>query len=424
MRLSQLFTKTTKSVPANETAKNAQLLIQAGFIHKEMAGVYAFLPLGLRILENIKRVVREEMNAVDGQELIMTNLQPRNNWEVTGRWEDAAVDIWFKTKLKDDTEIGLAWSHEEPIVNMMKQHITSYKDFPISVYQFQVKLRNELRSKSGIMRGREFIMKDMYSMSRNSTEHDEYYNKVIMAYNRVYERLGIGKDTYVTFASGGAFTKFSHEFQTVCEAGEDVIYLHKAKDIAVNEEVMTDENLTELGIERKDMVKLKSSEVGNIFNFGTDKSEHMNFTFTDENGEKQLVHLGSYGIGISRVMGVIAEKFCDERGLVWPENIAPAQVYLARLGEEKTVVQAADDLYKGLTEAGIAVLYDDRDVRPGEKFADADLIGIPYRVVVSAKTCQAGKFELKSRTEKESQLVDPKELIGIIQPAYRKKPTI
>ena len=411
MRISELFTKTRKEAPADEVSKNAQLLIRAGFIHKEMAGVYTFLPLGLRVLENIKKIVREEMNAVDGQELIMTNLQSRDKWELTGRWDDKVVDVWFKTKLKDNSEIGLAWSHEEPIIEMLKQHVTSYNDLPISVYQFQTKLRNELRSKSGIMRGREFVMNDMYSINTNAKDHDNYYNSALEAYKKVYDRLGIGNDTYVTFASGGAFTEFSHEFQTICAAGEDKIYLHKGKNIAINEEVMNEKNLQKLGLKRSELEEVKSSEVGNIFNFGTDKSQKMDFTFTDEKGQKQFPYLGSYGIGITRVMGVIAEKFSDEKGLVWPANIAPALVYLARLGEEKEVVKSADELYKHLTELGVSVLYDDRDERAGAKFADADLMGIPYRVVVSQKTVDSGNFEIKSRTGKDSQLLSEKDLI-------------
>ena len=225
MRVSKIFTKTSKTAPADEVAKNAQLLIRAGFVYKEMAGVYAYLPLGLRVVEKIKQIVREEMNAIDSNELIMTGLQRKDVWERTGRWDDEVVDIWFKTKLKDDTELGLGWSHEEPIVEMMKQYVQSYKDLPVSLYQFQTKLRNELRAKSGIMRGREFVMKDMYSFHATKEDLDAYYEKAIEAYKRVYDRLGIGDDTYVTFAAGGAFTQFSHEFQTVCEAGEDICYI-------------------------------------------------------------------------------------------------------------------------------------------------------------------------------------------------------
>lgn len=411
MRLTQLFTKTTKSVPADETARNAQLLIQAGYIHKEMAGVYAYLPLGLKVIENIKQIVREEMNAIQGQELIMTNLQPREVWETTGRWDDKVVDIWFKTALKDGTETGLAWSHEEAIVDVMKQYVSSYKDMPISVYQFQTKLRNELRAKSGIMRGREFIMKDMYSLAVDSEMHDKYYNSVIDAYKKVYERLGIGEDTYVTYASGGAFTKFSHEFQTVCEAGEDVIYVHKAKNIAINEEVLDEESLAKLGIKRDELKEVKSSEVGNIFNFGTEKSEQMDFYFTNSKGERLPVHLGSYGIGITRVMGVIAEKLSDEKGLVWPAAIAPAKIYLARLGDSELTIKNANELYDRLTQSGVQVLYDDRDVRAGEKFADADLLGIPYRIVISDKTSTQESFEFKARTQSDSEQVNAQEII-------------
>lgn len=417
MRLSHLFTKTAKNVPADETAKNAQLLIQAGYIYKVMAGVYAYTPLGLRVVENIKQIVREEMNAVRGQELIMTNLQRRETWETTKRWDDKVVDVWFKTKLKDDTEVGLAWSHEEAIIEMMRQYVSSYKDLPISVYQFQTKLRNELRAKSGIMRGREFVMKDMYSLCVDSTQHDAYYDSVIEAYKKVYDRLGLGADTYVTFASGGAFTKFSHEFQTICEAGEDVIYVHREKNIAINQEVIDEEDtLNQLGVARSDLEEVKASEVGNIFNFGTEKSEQMDFGFTNKAGQRQYVHLGSYGIGITRVMGVIAEKFADDKGLVWPENVAPAKIYLARLGDGAEVVKQADELYDRLTAAGVGVLYDDRDARPGEKFADADLLGIPYRVVISDKTHVNNTYECKTRQVAEVKQValgDLLETLGV-----------
>ncbi len=397
MKVSQLFTKTRKEAPADETALNAQLLIRAGFVYKVMAGVYAYTPLGLRVLEKIKRIVREEMNAVGSQELIMTNLQPKETWETTTRWSDDVVDVWFKTKLKDETEIGLAWSHEEAIMEMMKSYIESYKDLPVSVYQFQTKLRNELRAKSGIMRGREFVMKDMYSLHASAEELDAYYDKVIDAYKRIYDRLGIGQDTYVTFASGGAFTKFSHEFQTICEAGEDVVYLHRGKNIAVNEEVLEDA-VKELDINKDELEKMKSAEVGNIFNFGSDKSEQMSIYVTGPDGKQEPMYLASYGIGVTRVMGVIVEKFADERGIVWPENVAPFKVYLVRLGDGEEVAKQANELYKNLRDKGVEVLYDDRDARAGEKFADADLLGIPHRIVVSEKMLAKDKFEYKART--------------------------
>lgn len=396
MRLSQNFTKTSKTAPADEVAKNAQLLIRAGFVYKVMAGVYAYTPLGLRVLENIKQIVREEMNSVGGQELIMSSLQKKETWEETGRWDDEVVDVWFKSKLKDDTEVGFGWSHEEAIIEMMKQYLESYKDLPINVYQFQTKLRNELRAKSGIMRGREFVMKDMYSCSIDAEQHDKFYADTTDAYNRVFDRLGIGNDTYVTFASGGAFTQFSHEFQTICDAGEDIIYVHREKNIAVNEEVLDDKTLADLGIKREELEKVKSAEVGNIFNFGTQKSEDTNFTFTNAEGKKQFVYLGSYGIGITRLMGVVVEKFADDKGLVWPENIAPAKVYLVRIGGE-AAIKHADELYEELMAKGVEVIYDDRDERPGAKFADSELMGIPHRVTVSDRLLETNEYEYTSR---------------------------
>jgi prolyl-tRNA synthetase len=409
MKMSQLFTKTRRNAPSEETAKNAQLLIRAGFVYKMMAGVYAYTPLGLRVLEKIKQIVREEMNAVGGQELIMTNLQPKEIWEETTRWDDKVVDVWFKTKLQDGTELGLAWSHEEAIMEMMRGYVESYKDLPVSVYQFQTKLRNELRAKSGIMRGREFVMKDMYSLHATAEDLDEYYAKVGEAYKKVYDRLGIGDETYMTFASGGAFTKFSHEFQTVCESGEDVLYLHREKKIAVNEEVL-EAAVMEFGLKKEELEKVKSAEVGNIFNFGTDKSEAMNVKYTGADGAEHPIFLASYGIGVTRVMGVIVEMMADERGMVWPENIAPYRVHLVRLGDDEKVVKAADELYADLEKAGVEVLYDDRDESAGAKFADADLMGLPVRLTVSRKTVEQGSAEWKRRTSEKVELVKLEEV--------------
>lgn len=411
MKQSQLFTKTRKEAPADEVAKNAQLLIRAGFIHKEMAGVYAYLPLGLRVVEKIKQIVREEMNKINSSELIMTSLQRKEVWEKTSRWSDEVVDIWFKTALKDGNELGLGWSHEEPIVEMMKQYIHSYRDLPVSVYQFQTKLRNELRAKSGVMRGREFVMKDMYSFHNSKEDLDNYYQESIEAYKRVYNRLGIGVDTYVTFASGGAFTQFSHEFQTICDAGEDVIYLHRGKNIAVNEEVI-DEAIKEFGITREELEKVKTAEVGNIFNFGSQKTDDMELKITTQDGKQSSVYLGSYGIGITRVVGVIVEKFADEKGIVWPESVTPFAVHMVQIGNTN---DQAKVLYEKLTEQGIEVLWDDRDISAGAKFADADLIGIPHRIVISEKSLEQGGLEYKKRTESESKIITELELLEILK---------
>lgn len=412
MRLSKNFTRTTKQAPADEMARNAQLLIRAGFVFKTMAGVYSYTPLGLRVLENIKQIVREEMNAIGSQELIMSTLQRKELWQETGRWSDELVDVWFKSTLQDGTDVGFGWTHEEPIVELLRSYLKSYKDLPISVYQFQNKLRNELRAKSGIMRGREFIMKDMYSVHAAKEDLDAYYDQVIEAYKLCYDRFGIGNDTYVTFASGGAFTKFSHEFQTICEAGEDYVYLHRGRNIAVNEEVL-DDAVKELGIKRNELEKVKTAEVGNIFNFGTQKSEEMDLVFTGSDGVQHYAYMGSYGIGITRVMGVIVEKFADEKGLIWPENIAPARVYLVQIGEKSRA--AADELYETLGTQGVEVLYDDRDERPGVKFADAELMGIPLRVTVSDRLLDGKEWEVVARASGERQLLTTDELLATLE---------
>ena len=411
MRLSKNFTRTIKQAPADEVARNAQLLIRAGYVHKTMAGVYSYLPLGLKVVENIKQIVREEMNKIDSQELVMSTLQRKETWQETGRWSDELVDVWFKSHLQDGTEVGFGWTHEEPIVDLLRNYLKSYKDLPISVYQFQNKLRNELRAKSGIMRGREFVMKDMYSVHASKEDLDNYYNAAIEAYKRCYDRFGIGDETYVTFASGGAFTKFSHEFQTICDAGEDYIYLHRGKNIAVNEEVL-DEAVKELGIDRSELERVKTAEVGNIFNFGTQKSEEMRLVFTDADGVEQYAYMGSYGIGITRVMGVIVEKFADDKGLVWPENIAPAKVYLVQIGSQSRAT--ADELYQKLQSAGIETIYDDRDERPGVKFADAELLGIPYRVTVSDRLLDDDKWEVSTRQTGEQRLLTADELLATL----------
>jgi len=412
MRVSKLFTKTSKTAPSDEVAKNAQLLIRAGFINKQMAGVYAFMPLGLRVLEKIKQIVREEMNAIGGQEVMMTTLQPKELWEKTDRWDDAKVDNWFKTKLANGTELGVGLTHEEPIVNSVGSYLNSYKDMPFSIYQIQSKFRNELRAKSGIMRCREFLMKDMYTFSRNQSEHEQEYEKVVAAYGRVYDRLGLGNITYRTYADGGIFTpRFSDEFQTLTDAGEDTIYVDEEKKIAINEEILTDENLAKLGLDREKLVQKKGVEVGNTFHLESKYTDALNLFYTDEHGEKQSIIMGCYGIGVSRIMGAIAEVFADEKGLVWPENIAPYKVYLVSIGSDDTI-KHTDELYDELILKGAEVLYDDRDVRPGQKFADAELIGIPYRVTVSDRLMADNMYELVMRQSGEKMLLTRDQLLA------------
>lgn len=413
MKISKLFTKTTKNAPADETSKNAKLLIQAGFIHKEMAGVYSFLPLGLRVLKNIENIIREEMNAVGGQEVEMTALQIRERYEASGRWSDEVVDNWFKTKLANGSEIGLGFSHEENLTPIMLDHVKSYRDLPVAAYQIQTKFRNELRSKSGIMRGREFLMKDMYTYSIDEKQHDEYYERIKQAYIKIYHKLGIGDSTFTTFASGGSFAQFSHEFQTLSDAGEDTIYLDRKTGIAVNKEVYTDDVVKQLGLTKSELEEVKGIEVGNIFSLGTKFTKPFNLTVDDETGKTVTPIMGCYGIGVSRVMGTIAEILSDDKGLVWPENIAPAKVYLIALGGSDVIAET-DKIYDMLSKKGISVIYDDRETSAGEKFGDADLMGIPYRLVVSSKNIESGKYELKKRTESDLKMLDIDDILEVL----------
>lgn len=415
MRRTQLFVKTRRDAPSDETARNAQLLIKAGYVHKEMAGVYTFLPSGLRVLNNIANIVREEMDAIGGQEILMPALQIKERYETTGRWDDKVVDDWFKTKLVNGTELGLGFSHEENLSPLLKNFVNSYRDLPIAPYQIQTKFRNELRSKSGLMRGREFLMKDMYSYAISEEEHKAFYEKAKLAYRKIFDRLGIGDKTFITTASGGSFSKYSHEFQTLSEAGEDTIYLDRKKKVAINKEVFSDEVIKDLGLVREELEKVKAIEVGNIFNLGTKFSEPFGLKVVDEHGKSVNLIMGCYGIGISRAMGTIAELLSDDKGLVWPEAIAPFDVYIASLGDDQATMEAADKAYNQLTGAKVKVLYDDRpDASAGEKFADADLMGVPLRLVISQKSLREGSAELKERTSDKTQLIKLDKLVETI----------
>ena len=419
MRQSKLFTKTRKEAPSDEVSKNAQLLIRAGFINKEMAGVYDYLPLGLRVVKKIENIIREEMNAIGGQELFMSALQRKELWERSGRWSDEVVDSWFKTNLKSDAdvdgnrgkEIGLAFTHEEPISNMLEQFVSSYKELPFSVYQFQTKFRNEKRAKSGVMRTREFIMKDLYSFSRDEKQHLEFYESAKKAYQNVFKRAGIGHITYLTFASGGVFSEFSHEFQTITSAGEDIIYVDENKGIAINKEVYTDDIIQNLGLSKEKLVEKKAVEVGNIFTLGT-KFSDPHLVFQDETGKKTPVFMGSYGIGPGRVMGTVVEVLSDDKGIIWPESIAPFSIHLLSLGEDEAVKKEADKIYETLVKNNIEVLFDDRaGLSAGEKFADADLLGMPWRAVVSGRSIKEEGIELKKRTEEKGEIVSLEQLL-------------
>ncbi len=414
MKQSLLFTKTQRESPSDEVSLNAELLIKAGYVYKEMSGVYSFLPLGLRVLKKIEGIIREEMNRIGGTEMKTSIFQSKDVWDKTGRWDDSVVDIWFKTKLKNGGDLGLSFTNEEAYANILKQHINSYKDLPAYPYDFKEIFRNEARSKSGILRGREFFWKALYSFSKDEEEHNIFYEKAKEAYKNIFKRVGIGHLTYLTFASGGTFSKYSHEFQTLTGAGEDTIYLDENRGLAINKEIYDDEELKFLGLKKEDLIEKKSIEVGNIFSLGTKFTEPFNLTYKDKDGREKLVIMGSYGIGLGRLMGTVVEVLSDDRGIIWPESIAPFKIHLLSLGKDEKVLQEAENLYKELTQKGIEVLYDDReDVSAGEKFADSDLMGIPFRVIISNRTVTEGGYELKKRTEEKERIVKREELFKL-----------
>ena len=413
MRQSQLFTKTRREAPKDEEAKNAQLLIRGGFISKEMAGVYDYLPLGLRVLKKIENIIRGEMNVIGGQEILMSTLQRKELWDKTNRWNDEIIDVWFKTNLKNAGELGLAPTHEEPVTNMVEQFIPSYRDLPFSIYQFQNKFRNEIRARSGIIRTREFVMKDLYSFHVDQNSLDEFYEKVSEAYDNIFKKVGLGEITYKTFASGGVFSKYSHEFQTVSDSGEDVIYVDEDKKIAINKEVYDDEIIKELQLDKDTLVEKKSIEVGNIFKLGTKFSDPLLCKFKNASGEEKPVVMGCYGIGPGRVMGTIVEVYSDDKGIVWPKEVAPFDIHLVRLGENEEVREKAEEIYKNLSEKW-EVLFDDREARAGEKFADADLIGIPTQIIISERNLEKGIVEVKNRTNGEVKEVKIEEFDSVV----------
>lgn len=412
MRQSQLFTKTKREAPKDEVSKNAELLIRAGYIFKEMAGVYTILPLGIRVVDKVTAIIREEMNAVGGLEMRTSALQTKETWEKTNRWSDDVVDNWFKTTLKNGTELGLSFTNEEAYSNIIKNFVSSYKDLPMYPYDFKTIFRNEVRAKSGIMRGREFYWKALYSFSKDQAEHDAFYEKMKIAYMNVFTRVGLGDNTYLTFASGGTFSKYSHEFQTLSDAGEDVIYIDKDKNIAINKEVLTDEVLADLDINKEHLVEEKSIEVGNIFSLGFKFSEPFDLTYQNDNGEKIPVYMGSYGIGITRLLGTIVETLSDEKGIVWPESVAPYRVHLVLLGDNDDAKNKAEALYSELVLKGVEVLFDDRNgVSVGEKLNDTDLLGMPHRVIISEKSLEKGGVEYKKRTATEATIMSIAECV-------------
>lgn len=417
MRQSRLLTKTSKNAPHDADSVNAKYLTQGGFVHQEMAGVYSWMPLGLRVLRKVEGIIREELDKLGAQEILMSALQPKENWDTTGRWD--SVDVLFKLPSQTGKIYGLGPTHEEIVTPLVKSYLNSYKDLPIAVYQIQSKFRDELRAKSGVLRGREFGMKDLYSFHKDKQDFEEYYAKVLETYLAIFSRCGL--NAKVVEASGGSFSKkFSHEFQVLTPAGEDKILTSENGTFAQNVEVATlgegDKNP-----ENGEILALKTGvEVGNIFDLGTKFTEAFDVAFQDEDGERRTAVMGCYGIGTTRLVGTIVEASHDEKGIVWPMNVAPFHVHVVSLRSKDEAVQSrinsvAQEIYDGLWAAGVEVLWDDRDASPGEKFADADLIGLPLRLVVSEKTLKEDSVEWKPRTESEAKLVKIADVVEQVQ---------
>jgi prolyl-tRNA synthetase len=404
MKFTEGGIKTLRTV--NEPSKNAELLLKGGFIDQLSAGVYTYLPLGIRVLHKIEDIIRDEMNRAGGQEILMPVLQPKENWLRTGRWD--TLDVLYKFKsFYSKTELALGPTHEEVVAPLAKKYVNSYKDLPLYLYQIQTKFRDEKRPKSGLLRGREFLMKDLYSFHTSEEDLDRYYEVMASSYHNIFERCGLGGITYYTFASGGSFSKYSHEFQTECVTGEDTIYLCEKCKVAINKEIITEQKeCPKCG--NKKLKEIKAIEVGNIFKLGTKYSKPFELTFVDENDKPKEVVMGCYGIGLGRIMGAVAEIFNDEKGLVWPKSIAPFDIHLVNIGETS---KEATDVYEKLIGAGYDVIWDDRAESTGIKLGDADLLGVPVRIVVSPKTLAEGKIEIKERANDKVELLKLSEFL-------------
>ena len=411
MRQSKLFTKTLKEAPKDEISLNSVLLIRAGLVDKLTAGVYTFLPLGLLVLNKIKNIIREEMNAIGAQEIFMPALQPKEPWAKTGRWTDPGPEVMFQFKGRSEKEYGLGWTHEEIITTLAKKFVSSYKDLPFGAYQIQDKFRNEPRAKSGLLRGIEFSMKDLYSFHADEKDLQAYYEMVMGAYAKIFERCGL--QALVTEASGGSFSKFSHEYQVLAEAGEDTIYYCEKCRYARNKEIYEFKPGDKCPKCSGVIIEGKAIEVGNIFPLKDKYSKPLELFFADEKGERKPVMMGCYGLGPSRVMGTIVEVYHDQKGIIWPEALAPLKVHLLALGKDGKIYIKAKSLYEKLLKEKIEVLYDDRqEISAGQKFAESDLLGLPYRLVVSEKA--GDKIEIKKRNSDSSELIDEKKLLKLL----------
>ncbi len=416
MKQSSQLRTTQKFAPKDEVSKNAQLLIRAGYVHKEMAGVYSYLPLGVRVLSNIENIIREEMDAIGGQELRMATLHPSEPWKQTGAWD--SVDVLFKIQSRTEKEYALGQSEEEIVVPIAQKFVQSYKDLPVALYQIGQKYRDELRAKSGIMRGREFGMKDMYSFHETQEDFDAFFERVKEAYFKIYTRCGL--QAKATEASGGSFSeKISYEFMVITDAGEDDIVYCDQCDYCANVEVAQNKEGDSCPkCNNSNLKKAKAVEAGNVFDLGQKYPKAFNFTYQDKEGIEKHPIVGCYGMGTTRLMGTIVEVFADESGIIWPAEIAPYDLHLVVLGnkdkeKESLVKEKADEMYIALQQEGLEVLYDDRmELSTGVRLTESELLGMPYRLIISEKTLEKGAFELTNRASKETEYVPTVQLIA------------
>jgi len=409
MRFSDIFISTLRDAPKGSDCQSAELLARGSFVDQLGAGIYSYLPLGLRVIHKISDIVREEMNKLPHtSELQLSVLQPKSLWQKSGRWE-GLKGAMYQLKDSSDKELGLGFTHEEPIYDMVRRNVNSYRDLPIAMYQIQTKFRDEPRPRGGILRGVEFLMKDLYSFHLDVKDLEKYYWKVADAYMKVYKRLGL-KNVYIVEASGGVFTKrVSHEFQVAAEAGEDKIAVKKGKKFALNLEIAEKSDVKGAEI-------VRSIEIGNIFNFADEYAKYMDGYLSDKSGQRQPILMASYGIGISRLVATLVELNHDEKGIIWPKSVSPFAVHVIGLGlVQAGAKKAFNDLLKKLDKENIEYLADDREAPAGAKFHDADLIGIPYQVIIGGKNTAMNKFELKNRKSGKSKFVSSSELYKLLK---------
>lgn len=410
MLQSKLFYKTKKEAPKDAEAISHKLLSRGDFISQLGSGIYNFLPLGTIVLKNIENIIRQEMTKAGAQELLMSAMHPKSIWEKTGRWDN--LNCLFKIKDRHKKDFALAPTHEEVICSIAKDRIDSYKDLPQALFQIQNKFRNEIRYTGGLLRTREFLMKDLYSFHASEEDFKNYYQEMKKVYLQIFKRCGL--KAKLTEASGEGFTEsFTHEFQVLTPVGEDVIICCSNCEFAKNKEI------AKLG--PKDVCpKCGSSlhqengiEVGNIFPLGDKYSKPFDLFFKDETGEKKYIIMGCYGIGLGRLMATIVEVNHDDKGINWPEEIAPFKIHLIHTEtEDGAIMKLTEKIYQELKEKEIRVLWDDRlNKGLGEKFVESDLIGIPYRLIVNKDSLKDGKLELKKRGEEENKIINIKELL-------------